>query len=110
MALIDNICSTDSVWRGSETERYLSDDLNAIQSGLAGKASSDHTHTGFVPTSHGQAMSEVTGLGDALEGKASSNHTHSGFAATSHNHAVSDVTGLQTASRNFEIEVQEVYT
>ena len=78
MALIDHVCSTDSVWRGSETERCLSDDLNAIQNGLAGKAAS--------------------------------NYTHSGFAATSHNHAVSDVTGLQTASRNFEIEVEEVYT
>jgi hypothetical protein len=48
-----------------------------LDSGLAGKANTSHTH----------AIANVTGLQAALDAK----------AATSHSHAIADVTGLQSA-------------
>ncbi len=96
-----------------------------LDSGLATKAASSHSH----------AIADVTGLQTALDGKAAASHTHAStdisdstaagralltganaaaqrtslglgtaateaataFAAASHGHAVADVTGLQTA-------------
>lgn len=70
-----------------------------VNTALAGKAASSHTHT----------QSQVTGLETALEGKAASSHSHAqsditglatalnGKAASSHTHAQSDITGLETA-------------
>ena len=124
MAVVDPMCSTNSVWREDNQNRSLTEDLIAIESDISaletGKSDSDHTHTGFAaeghthtpdsigaapashthsyaPTTHSHSMSEVTGLTDALSGKADSSHSHAGFAAESHGHSISDVTGLQTA-------------
>lgn len=57
-------------------------------------ATASHTHTQYAGTTHGHAVSEITGLSDELNGKADADHTHSGYAASAHTHAASAVTGL----------------
>lgn len=63
----------------------------------------------FPPSSHTNAMEDITGLMTALAGKASLSHSHDiadvgllqeeldSKAAVSHTHAIANVTGLQTA-------------
>lgn len=91
--------STDDVCRGTELDRCLSDDLDAIENDIAeleeskaesnhqhsGYALTEHTHTGFAPENHthtGFAAAEHT-----HEGFAAAEHTHAGFAAESHTHS-----------------------
>lgn len=69
--------STDEIYRGTNTTRCLTDDLDAmdvIHNSLANTyAAKNHAHTNY----------------------AASNHTHSGYAATTHTHdnyALSDHT------------------
>lgn len=52
LAMGDPICSTDNIWRGTDEDRCLTDDLNAIEAditaletALNSKASTSHTHT-----------------------------------------------------------------
>lgn len=74
--------STDEIYRGTDMDRCLSDDLDALETG---KAAADHTHTGYAAASHehsGYAPAEHTHSGYAAE-----NHTHDGYAAASHEHA-----------------------
>ena len=119
---------TFSVVPKSSQDASASTDLvrkSQVDSALAGKANTSHTH----------AVSDVTGLQTALDGKAAASHTHtasqisdstlagralltgadaaaqrtalglgsaatqasSAFAAATHGHSVADVTGLQTA-------------
>ncbi|OYW52236.1 MAG: head decoration protein [Hyphomicrobium sp. 12-62-95] len=119
---------TFSVVPKSAQDASASTDLvrkSQVDSALAGKANTSHTH----------AVSDVTGLQTALDGKAAASHTHtasqisdstlagralltgadaaaqrtalglgsaatqasSAFAAATHGHTVADVTGLQTA-------------
>lgn len=97
MAVLDPICSSDSVWRGDDMNRSISEDLNDIETSLENKADSGHTHTGYAvashehagyaASSHTHAQSEITGLSDALNDKADSDHTHSEYAAASHGHS-----------------------
>lgn len=75
--------STDSVYRGQDTTRCLSDDLDTIEEGIESleteKAPVDHIHTGYAavdhthnyaaPT-HSHAQTDITGLADALATKA----------------------------------------
>lgn len=94
--------STDDVWRGSNEERCLSDDLNAIESDIAdletGKAAADHSHTEYAPTSHehtGYAADDHS-HSPASIGAAPASHSHD-YAAPTHSHAQSDISGLEAA-------------
>ena len=46
------IYSTDNIWRGQNSEQYLTDDLDSIESDITtlqtGKVNSNHTHTQVV--------------------------------------------------------------
>ena len=82
MPVLDPICSSDSVWRADVMNRSITEDLDAIEAGLetletdiASKATSEHTHSGY----------------------ATSDHTHSGYAASTHTHEQADITGLSDA-------------
>lgn len=80
------IYSTDEIWRGSEEDRCLTDDLNAMESDIAdleaGKAPANHSHSGYAPAVH-----EHTGFADA-------EHSHSEYAETVHTHEQSEISGL----------------
>ena len=96
--------STNEVFRDMDNTRCLTDDLDAIEAGLADKADSDHTHTGFAPSGHthseyAPANHEHTGYAEddhthteyapanhEHTGYADENHTHTGFAPSTHNH------------------------
>lgn len=96
--------STDDIYRGNDTNRCLSDDLNTIESNITtlqtGKAPTNHTHSNymtesdaaevFAPINHTHAsyLSES----DAVESFAAIDHTHTGYAATTHTHP--DLEGL----------------
>lgn len=74
------------------------DAIAALQTTVAGKANSSHTHT----------VESITNLQDALDAKANSSHTHTianvtnlqssldAKAPKSHSHAISDITNLQS--------------
>lgn len=70
--------STDEIWRGTDTTRCLTDDLDAmdnIHNSLSGTyAALSHTHSGYASSNH--THSEY----------AASNHAHSGYAASNHTH------------------------
>lgn len=70
----------------SNLSRFWNNAKNYIDTALAGKANTNHTHD-YAAASHNHAQSEVTGLTDALAGK----------AAATHAHAQSDITGLVDA-------------
>ena len=73
--------------------------ITALQSQMAGKAATSHTHT----------MGQVSGLDTALADKAAANHTHTtahvtgldtalaGKAPTTHTHATAQIEGLDAA-------------
>lgn len=73
--------------------------VNNLETLIAGKANTSHTHT----------TSQVTGLDSALSGKSDTGHTHTtaqvtgldtalvGKAASTHTHTTAQVTGLDTA-------------
>ena len=80
--------STNEIFRENNTNRFLTNDLIAIENGISalesGKAPVDHTHTGFAATDH-------THTGFASESHthteyAPVTHAHSGYAPTSHTH------------------------
>ena len=72
----------------------LEDELSSMQSAIANKANSNHTHS----------ISNITNLQNTLNGKANTEHTHeiadvtnlqtqlNGKAASSHNHSASNIT------------------
>lgn len=72
----------------------LEDELSSMQSAIANKANSSHTHS----------ISNITNLQSTLNGKANTEHTHeiadvtnlqttlNGKAASSHNHSASNIT------------------
>jgi hypothetical protein len=90
-------------WNGvtdtAPSKNAVRDKVELIETEIAGKASSSHSH----------AESDITGLVSDLAGKASSVHSHAIADVTglqtaldaksdlSHAHAISDVTGLQSA-------------
>ena len=70
--------STNEIFRDLDNTRCLTDDLDTIDTGLAGKAESNHVHSGY-----------------AVE-----NHTHTGYANSTHTHTSSEITDLATALAN----------
>ncbi len=100
------IYSTDEIWRGSDEERCLTDDLNAIEADInaleSGKAASDHQHTGYAASGHthtpasiGAAAADHTHTPASI-GAAAADHSHN-YAAPTHSHAQSEITGLADA-------------
>lgn len=95
--------STNQIYRDADETRCLTDDLDAIESGLATKASATHSHTEYASVNHTHAQSEISGLAAALNGKAGTTHTHAqtdvtglsnalaGKASTTHTHTADDV-------------------
>ena len=71
---IDYYCGSGPVALKSDLSGYAT--TSALNSGLAGKANTSHTHT----------ISQITNLQTTLDGKAASSHTHS----------ISQISGLQT--------------
>ena len=71
--------STDEIYRGGNTTKCLSDDLNAIESNITalqtGKAPTNHVHSDY--------MSED----DAVAAFAPISHTHTGYASSTHTHS-----------------------
>lgn len=67
--------SSDEVFIGQDMTVFLTPTLETIETDIAAKATSDHTHSGY----------------------ATSDHTHSGYADSAHAHAASEITGLSDA-------------
>lgn len=91
------IMSTNEIFREDDETRFLTNDLNALDSAIAalqsGKANTDHTHSGYAPTNHTHT------------GYAAANHTHSGYAASNHNHDSKYIAkGLQMIADNGDVE------
>lgn len=86
--------STDEIYRGQNSNRCLSDDLDTIETNITtlqtGKANTNHTHTDY--------MSED----DAVAAFAPITHTHSGYAATGHTHSYNDLTDVPSDSGSYE--------
>lgn len=76
--------STNDVYRDLNTERCLTDDLDAIELGLAGKAEAGHTHTEYASSAH--THSEYAPSTHEHTGYAAASHEHTGYAATNHEH------------------------
>ena len=83
--------STHEIWRGDDSNRCLSDDLDAMDESIAnlesGKAPTNHEHSGYSETGHTHTQENVSGLIVALAAK----------AAAEHNHELSAVTGILAA-------------
>lgn len=89
--------STDEIYRGTNTNICLTDELDRID---ANKAEANHTHN-YAPANHthepstiGAALAthshyyaDLSGMPEALEEKADANHTHSEYASSSHTHS-----------------------
>ena len=61
----------------------------ALNSGLAGKAASNHTHSNYAANNHNH---------DSVYSK--TNHTHSNYASSSHSHDFSSITGSMNFADN----------
>ena len=93
----DPLYSTNRIWRDENTERCLTDDLDAIETELAGKAPNGHTHGGYAPAvhehtgyaenGHTHTQENITGLIAALAAK----------AETTHDHTLAQIVGLVAA-------------
>lgn len=70
--------STDQIWRGTNENQCLTDDLDTIENDIdtleTNKAAVNHTHDGY----------------------ASANHSHTGYAAADHAHSYNDLTDKPT--------------
>lgn len=81
--------SSNTVWRGDNQERCITDDLDAIEADISdletSKAPNNHTHEGYAPTNHTHTPSEI--------GAAAASHSHD-YAASAHTHAQSEISGL----------------
>lgn len=80
--------STNWIYRNQDTNRCLTDDLDAMDSSIAaldsGKAPLNHEHTGYAFSDHthsGYAASDHTHTEYAT-----ASHTHTGFATEDHTH------------------------
>lgn len=83
--------STNDIWRDLDSERCLTDDLDAIEANVASLGTNitnlgntyapiNHTHSGYATSS------DISTLQSAISNKADVNHTHTGYALSSHNH------------------------
>ena len=103
--------STNDIWRDNDDTRCLTDDLDAMDVLIAGKAEVNHTHTGYASTSHEHdeyapithehsgyaninhahseyvSQSDLELIEDVIDTKADTSHTHSEYASSSHTHS-----------------------
>lgn len=84
--------SSNEIFRDLDQTRCLTDDLDTIENDLAGKAASDHTHTGYAADTHTHTEYAVSNHEHA--GYATADHTHTGFAASTHTHAASEIADM----------------
>lgn len=79
--------STNDIWRDTDTNRCLTDDLDAIDDDLE---SIDTKFNNYAPVNHAHneyaSSSTIDALQNAISNKAESDHVHSGYAASNHNH------------------------
>ena len=90
--------STDEIYRGGDTNRCLSDDLDTIETNITalqtGKANTTHTHSDYMSEADAAdafALINHTHTGymteaDATDAFALINHTHSEYLSASHTH------------------------
>lgn len=86
--------STNEIYRDINTAQCLTDDLDAIESSLANKASRNHEHSAYADVNHshvGYADVDHTHTGYASDNHAHDeyaevNHSHTGYASESHTH------------------------
>lgn len=116
----DMSISTNDIYRGSDTNRCLSDDLTTIETNITslqtGKANSSHTHTdymteddavaAFAPISH--THSTYLSEDDAVAAFAPIIHTHTGYAASTHTH--SDLENLIEALDTDKADANHTHT
>lgn len=80
--------STNEVYRGTDSNRCLTDDLDTIEGDIealeTGKAPAEHTHSGYAPAEH--THSGYAAENHTHDGYAASNHAHEGYAAAQHTH------------------------
>lgn len=76
--------STNDIYRDGDTNRCLTDDLDAIELGLAGKAEAGHTHTEYASSAH--THSEYAPSTHEHTGYAPASHEHTGYAPSTHEH------------------------
>lgn len=100
--------STDEIYRGSDSNRCLTDDLDTIEGDIealeSGKAPAVHTHDGYAAADHaheGYAAAQHTHTGYAASthehtGYAAASHEHAGYAASGHSHSYNDLTDKPT--------------
>lgn len=83
--------STYEIWKADETSTCLDDYLNDLETDVANKANSNHTHSEYATSDHTHS------------GYAANNHTHTEYAASNHSHteyATSDHEHTGYASNN----------
>lgn len=85
------VYSTWNIWRAGEMEQCLEDDLVAIETNLAEKADSTHTHTGYAAVNH--THNEYVSADHMHTDYASVDHMHDEYSLINHVH-----TGYATES------------
>lgn len=108
--------SSDEIWRGQDTNRCISDDLDTIESNIENiKSNINHLGDDYATINHVHdeyAMTnDVNAVRDALDSKADvvhthkeyapSSHVHDGYAPSSHTHKTSEVTDLPEAIKKY---------
>ena len=123
----------------SRLTRFWNNAKTYIDTALAGKANTAHTHdyaasnhthdyaasvhthdqnavnglsdalAGKAAVSHTHAQGEVSGLTAALEGKASASHTHTEYAASAHTHAEYAASGHTHSNYALKSDISTVY-
>lgn len=127
--------STNDIWRDSDDTRCLTDDLDAMDILIAGKAEVNHTHTGYASTSHEHdeyapithehsgyaninhahseyvSQSDLELIEDVIDTKADTSHTHSEYASSSHVHNnYATITALNTLESEIDGKANAVHT
>lgn len=79
--------SSDEIFRGQDTNRCLSDDLDAIESDIDVLQSSVGNLDNYALVNHSHSeyalATDTAALRDALDSKANAVHTHTGYASSS---------------------------
>ena len=99
------VYSTNNIWRDTDMERCLTDDLDAMDVDIAalesGKANFNHTHDGYAPSDHthtGYASASDVSQLQTLVGDTSVSSqiatAVSDKADTNHTHAIANIVGL----------------
>lgn len=98
--------SSDEIWRGQDTNRCISDDLDTIEADID-KLQSDVGNLGgdYAPANHRHdeyaTVASLAEVKSELNGKADSNHNHdTAYAKSEHVHASAEITDFPNAMKN----------